>query len=89
MKISTNPIGNYAPNYIDRSASKPQPVEQPKKIETAVLSAIETAALSRSEKDFFIKKYPENKADITDYHFYKKGGKMSGVSVGNLFDKRG
>jgi hypothetical protein len=81
MKISTNPIGNYAPNYIDRSAAKPQPVEQPKKNETAVLSA--------SEKEYFIKKYPENKADITDYHFYKKGGKMSGVSVGNLFDRRG
>ena len=81
MKISTNPIGNYAPNYIHRTAEKPQQIKQPQKIESA--------ALTKSEKDFFIKKYPENKADITDYHFYKKGGKMSGISVGNLFDRRG
>jgi patatin-like phospholipase/acyl hydrolase len=81
MKISTNPIGNYGPNYINRTDVKPAEAARPQKIETA--------ALSKNEKDFFIKKYPENKADITDYHFYKKEGKMFGVSVGNLFDRRG
>jgi len=81
MKISTNPIGNYAPNYTSRTVTKTPEVAQPKKVETV--------ALTKNEKEFFIKKYPENKADITDYHFYQKEGVMSGVSVGNLFDRRG
>jgi patatin-like phospholipase/acyl hydrolase len=81
MKISTNPIGNYAPNYINNQTIKAKPA--------AEIQKTETAALTKNEKEFFIKKYPENKADVADYHFYKKGGTMSGVSVGNLFDRRG
>ena len=81
MKISTNPIGNYAPSYINKQAAKPK--------HAAEIQKTEMTALSKNEKDFFIKKYPENKADVANYHFYKKGGTMSGVSVGNLFDRRG
>ncbi|MBL1212521.1 MAG: hypothetical protein HND52_04070 [Ignavibacteriae bacterium] len=81
MKISTNPIGNYVPSYTNNQAVKPKPAPEVQKTEMA--------ALSKNEKEFFIKKYPENKADVADYHFYKKGGTMSGVSVGNLFDRRG
>ncbi len=45
--------------------------------------------LSPEEKNFFINKYPEKKNDISDYHFYEKSGKMSGVNVGQLLDRRG
>jgi hypothetical protein len=45
--------------------------------------------VSSDEKNFFEKLYPEKKSEIMDYHFYGREGKMSGVSVGSQFDKRG
>jgi hypothetical protein len=45
--------------------------------------------LSNEEKNFFINRYPDKKDEISDYHFYQKSGQMSGVSVGQNFDRRG
>ncbi len=44
--------------------------------------------VTKEEKDFFVGLYPEQKQEIADYHFYQRTGKMSGVSVGSLLDRR-
>jgi hypothetical protein len=81
MKISTNNIGNYSINHIQKrlqqKAAEQNPLQQ--KIND----------LSLDEKSFFIDKYPQKKNEIIDYHFYQKGGSMSGVKLGHLFDKKG
>lgn len=81
MKIITNNIGNYGPrqisevNHIKRTTE----LEQDTKAEK----------VSTDEKKFFMELYPQNKTEITNYHFYQKTGKMSGVSLGSLLDRRG
>lgn len=45
--------------------------------------------LTEQEKNYFAGLYPEKKDEIVNYHYYEKSGKMSGVKVGSLFDKRG
>lgn len=79
MKISTNPVGNYT-----RPMMRITPPVQ--KQETPTNSPVK---VTTDEKDFFAKLYPENKNEIIDYHFYGREGKMNGVSIGSLFDKRG
>ncbi|MFA8344007.1 MAG: hypothetical protein ACEPO8_13625 [Rhodothermaceae bacterium] len=81
MKITTNVIGNYNPYTVNRAANVNR--------SSQVASAQQTAKVTNEEKDFFKKLYPENKKEIVDYHFYQNSGKMNGVSVGTLFDKRG
>ena len=76
MKINTNNIGNYSLQQIQRNADM--------KAQLA-----EGEELNENEKDFFIKRYPQKKDEIIDYHFYQKSGKMSGVKLGHLFDKKG
>lgn len=83
MKISSNAVGNYSPY-----ASKVNNVPKTQKLAEAKESK-NTDIISNEEKKFFTKMYPENKSEIIDYHFYKSSGKMSGVSVGSLFDRRG
>jgi hypothetical protein len=80
MKISTNNIGNYSINLPAVAAKNAvqKKEAQPKNNE-----------LSVEEKKFFIDKYPQRKSEIVDYHFYQKGGAMSGVKIGQLFDKKG
>ncbi len=77
MKINTNSIGNYNPYNIKTSAisakSKPFDVNE---------------LISGEEKEFFKNLYPEQKTEIADYHFYQRSGKMSGVSIGSLFDRK-
>ena len=81
MKISTNNIGNYSINHIQKAVQ--QKAAQQKNIHKAKTD------LSADEKSFFIDRYPQKKDEIIDYHFYQKGGSMSGVKVGHLFDKKG
>jgi len=81
MKISTNNIGNYAPKHVPQIQSKTKPA--------MVQTEIRSEKITADEKNFFIQMYPQNKTEIADYHFYEKSGKMSGVSLGSLFDKRG
>ena len=83
MKINANAVGNYSPYNIKINNVK-QPVNIAKSEELK-----KSDTVTKEEKKFFAKMYPENKDEIIDYHFYKSSGKMSGVSVGSLFDKRG
>jgi hypothetical protein len=76
MKISTNNIGNYSVQQLQRNVDNKSQIS-------------DGEDLNEKEKDFFIKRYPQKKDDIIDYHFYQKSGKMSGVKVGSLFDKKG
>ncbi len=81
MKIGMNTIGNYVPN-IQRTTPKPPPQTQ----------AVEKASdelITRSERQFFLDRYPDSKNEISDYHFYQRSGQMAGVNVGQLFDRRG
>lgn len=77
MSIATNPVGNYNV-YMARQ------VQQSATQQTA--PAPET--VTKEEKDFFVSLYPNQKQEISDYHFYQRSGKMSGVSVGSLLDRR-
>ena len=79
MKISTNPVGNYT-----RPMMQTAPPIQKQEVQKNILANVTT-----DEKNFFVKLFPENKTEIIDYHFYGREGKMSGVSVGSQFDKRG
>jgi len=80
MKINPSEFGNYT-NKINRPVQQAQkPVEfQNQKLGT----------ITNDEKKFFAKLFPESKDDVMNYHFYHKDGKMQGVSVGTVFDKRG
>jgi len=81
MKISTNNIGNYKPVITQRNNSVPK-LNKNEKINI-------DPKVSAEEKKFFSKLFPEQKEEITNYHFYNKKGNMNGLSVGSLFDKRG
>lgn len=81
MKITNNFTGNYNPYSVNK-------VNQPQKA-PEVQSAKQTERITSEEKDFFAKLYPESKKEIVDYHFYQNSGKMNGVTVGTLFDRRG
>lgn len=92
MKIVPNSIGNYSPNYLREVQAK----EVKAKAEAREASAVAlpgnkpaSEKITGEELKFFTNLYPENKSEIIDYHFYQKSGRMSGVSVGSLFDKRG
>lgn len=83
MKITPNTVGNYSPYNMKINTVQP-------KVNTEQISESKnTEPISKEEKTFFTKMYPENKEEIIDYHFYRNTGKMSGVAVGSLFDKRG
>lgn len=81
MRITTNVIGNYNPYSVNKVTPASQTAE--------LNSAKPTTKITNEEKDFFAKLYPESKKEIVDYHFYQSSGKMNGVSVGTLFDRRG
>ena len=83
MKIGANPVGNYSPYNMKVSNVR----QTANLVETKETSKADL--ISNDEKKFFAKMYPENKTEIVDYHFYKPSGKMSGVTVGSLFDRRG
>lgn len=80
MKISTNSIGNYNPIIANKN-SNVLPIDSKKKVEVA--------NVTKEEKQFFTKLYPNDTDQIENYHFYNKAGNKNGVSIGSLFDKRG
>ncbi len=61
MRIDTNGVGNYNSAYM-------KPVQARPKVETPVPA--EPAKITNEEKRFFANLYPENKAEIMDYHYY-------------------
>ena len=80
MRISTNSIGNYRPvnNVSNKNLN---PVEKTnKELKTEV---------TKDEKNFFTKMYPEDQNTINNYQFYNKDGDKMSVQIGSLFDKRG
>lgn len=80
MKIGMNTIGNYSPfqfNGINKTAQAPK------------AEAINDNAITTDEKNFFAAKYPGNREEIMQHHFYGRSGQMSGVTVGTLFNRRG
>lgn len=81
MKITSNTIGNYSPMYIGNTKQTFEPANVPEQAHSE--------KINDDEKKFFMNLYPENKKEIVDYHFYQKTGKMTGVTVGSLFDRRG
>ena len=89
MKIATNVIGNYSPQILPNTVRHSKQNEVPGKSETNPAAQVKKDNLSMDEKNFFMGLFPENKSEVTDYHFYKKNGEMSGVKIGSLFDKRG
>ena len=77
MKINDVVGSAYQQIYsINRTAQKP--IVQPEQIK-----------ITEEEKQFFSGIYPDKKEAIMDYHFYQKDGRMSGVSLGTLIDRRG
>jgi hypothetical protein len=85
MKIATNTIGNYTPSYVQKN--NPAVPKQ----ETAQTDSTKSSqsVLTSKEKQFFANMYPDKQSEIMDYHFYQKSGKMSGVSLGTIIDRRG
>lgn len=88
MRIDTNSVGNYTPVNVKNIERKPNPAEVSSNIQSKNISSSKEN-LSAEEKDFFAKLYPQNKSEIVDYHFYERSGKLSGVKLGSLIDKRG
>lgn len=74
MKITTNSIGNYSANLINRNSMN---------------NKIKTPEVTPEEKKFFANMYPEKQKEIMTYEFYNAKGKITGVTIGSLFDKRG
>ncbi len=91
MAIGINTIGNYNP-YVARTVnpSSVQPSTKLQQVVDEVKINKEAAnnAMTIKEKEFFSQLYPNDKL-VMDYHFYRKSGEMSGVSVGSLLDRRG
>ncbi len=86
MKISTNMIGNYGPQ-VSRNIPKQTKIQEAFDI-SKTSGSIDKSLVTTEEKKFFTEMYPENKTEIVN-HFYSKNGKMTGVKVGSLFNKRG
>ena len=86
MKISTNAIGNYVPQ-INKAAITYQPEVKETKDSTSISN--EQQSITSDERNFFLQMYPSNSQEISNYHFYEKSGKMSGVKLGSIFDRRG
>ena len=87
MKINTNSIGNYSPRIMRTVNNSPKVQNNFKNINST--STKSSNDLSVEEKKYFMDKYPGNKKEIMDYHFYSRNGQMSGVKIGSLFDRRG
>lgn len=88
MRIDTNSIGNYTPINV-RNIERKQNLNDVSTSSQAKNVSSPKENLSAEEKDFFAKLYPQNKSEIVDYHFYERSGKLSGVKIGSLIDKRG
>ncbi len=91
MKISTNDFGNYS-NRVNKPVQQHNNSAAIQKQVTGTSTAVQKEKLgtvTNEEKKFFAGLYPENKTDVMNYHFYHKNGKMQGVTLGTIFDKRG
>ncbi len=78
MKINTNVVGNYSPTYFKPQINNKENIQVEKQ-----------TSISNDEKKFFAELYPNKKEEVMNYQFYNAKGKISGLHVGSLFDKRG
>jgi hypothetical protein len=78
MKVSTTNIGTYSPAYFKAAMAKTESAQKTK-----------TESISVEEKKFFADLYPAQKEEVLGYQLYNAKGKVSGVHVGSLFDRRG
>jgi hypothetical protein len=78
MKITANAVGNYSPAYFKTVAANRTENTQTTQ-----------ATISTEEKKFFAGLYPAQKDEVMEYKLYNSKGKVSGVHVGSLFDRRG
>ncbi|MCX6169903.1 MAG: hypothetical protein NTX65_11215 [Ignavibacteriales bacterium] len=79
MKVSTNSIGNYHPTYMKAAAAN----------KSGAVQKFNGEIISQEEKKYFAQLYPTKQDEIMDYQLYNSKGKVSGVHVGSLFDRRG
>ncbi len=79
MKVLTNSVGNYQPTYMKAAAAN----------RTEFAQKINNESISVAEKNFFAELYPGRREEIMSYQLYNSKGKVSGVHVGSLFDRRG
>ncbi len=77
MTVNTNSFGNYSTSYVNKTTHKVQ-------TETASQEKV-----TNEEKAFFAKMYPSKQEEIMSYEFYNSKGKVAGVSLGSVIDKRG
>lgn len=76
MKITTNSIGNYSATFVNRNTMNN-------------VNKVKTTEVTADEKKFFANMYPEKQKEIMSYEFYNAKGKITGITIGSLFDKRG
>ncbi|MEI7811714.1 MAG: hypothetical protein WCJ01_04725 [Ignavibacteria bacterium] len=81
MEIIANKVGNYGPGYANQVKPKAKPEEK------FSIQNVNAQEINTDEKKYSMNTGKKN--EIVDYHYYQKSGKMSGVSIGSLFDKRG
>jgi hypothetical protein len=91
-----NSIGNYTPQNVKNLTKPIQPNENLASLPTGQagsdvkkVSIGKQENLTTDEKKFFARLYPNNESEVVDYHFYERNGKLSGVKIGSLIDKRG
>ena len=84
-----NTVGNYTPRLVNNNVRQTKSKETSGQVEAGSTLQKKTDNLTSDEKDFFMKLYPQNKLEVADYHFYQRSGKMSGVKIGSMFDKKG
>jgi hypothetical protein len=78
MKVTTNTVGNYSPAYFKQNVNRTEAVQKTK-----------TENISTEEKKFFAELYPTQKEEVMEYQLYNAKGRVSGMHVGSLFDRRG
>ncbi|MEW6701275.1 MAG: hypothetical protein AB1298_01015 [Bacteroidota bacterium] len=86
MKVSTNSIGNYNATYLKTPAVRTDAASVNTKTPGEITNK---ENISAEEKKFFANLYPAQKEEVFSYQFYNSKGKISGVHVGSLFDRRG
>ncbi len=74
MKITTNLIGNYS-------------VVNHGTLNNA--NKIKKPEVTQEEKKFFANLYPDKQKEILSYEFYNAKGKITGVTIGSIIDRRG
>lgn len=74
MKITTNSIGTYS--LINQAGINNQ-------------NKIKKPEVTQEEKKFFANLYPEKQKEILNYEFYNAKGKVTGVTIGSIIDRRG